>query len=73
MEILTDLCTALINAEGMHYEWMKGLLLLHAVKHENFSQDFFPCGSPNDMKFWSEVYGGLNLAEFNSRVSHDYR
>ena len=70
--ILTDFCTTLINADGMHYEWMKGLLLLHAVKHENFSE-LIPPGAPNDGKFWNVVYGGLHPTEFNKRVPPDFR
>ena len=70
--ILTDFCTTLIETDGLHYEWMKGLLLLHAVKHENFSDLIPPC-APTDYKFWNVVYGGLDPTEFNMRVPHDFR
>ena len=70
--MLQSICKKLIEADGVHYEWMSGLLLLHALSSKEFEKQIDSL-HPGIKKFWSLVYCELDPINFNKIIPSDYR
>ena len=73
--MLQSVCKTLIEADGMHYEWMSGLLLLHVLSSKEFEKQLEQSDSlrPAMKKFWTVVYCGLDPNTFSKRIPSNYR
>ena len=65
----------LMVADGLHYEWMSGLLLLHALSSKEFEKQLEQSDSqrPGQKRFWTVVYCGLDPIKFSKKIPFDYR
>ena len=75
LSALQSVCKILMEANGMHYEWMGGLLLLHALSKKEFEKQLEQSDSlrPGQRKFWTVVYCDLDPIKFSRKIPSDYR